>query len=147
MGLKHCKLTDRAQRRLIEFFCGGSDGAQGSDLLGIHANSTTLFYRKLRVIIADKLDQQAPEFDGEIEEAEHRFDRAETWDPHYGRCWQRRIALYGHTGNRKKAEAAAQKLRELDLPVEIDAISNSYPFRRAEHRDLFMNGLRQAGLN
>lgn len=85
--------------------------------------------------------------DGQIEEAEYRFDRAETWDPNYGRCWQRRIALYGHTGNRDKAQAAAQKLRDLDLPVEIDAISSSYPFRRSEDRALFLNGLRQAGLN
>lgn len=85
--------------------------------------------------------------DKEFEEAAYRFDRAETWDPNYGRCWQRRVALFGYTGQRDKAQAAAQKLKALGLPVDIDTITNSYPFRLDKHKNMFMTGLRQAGLN
>lgn len=83
----------------------------------------------------------------EFEQAEARLDRAETWDPNYGRCWQRRIALFGYVGQRDKAQAAARKLKELGLPVDIDTILNSYPFQLDKHKEMFLHGLRQAGLN
>ena len=40
------------------------------DLLGLQANTTTLFYRKLRVIIAEKLEHEASKLAGEIESDE-----------------------------------------------------------------------------
>ncbi len=85
--------------------------------------------------------------DGEYDKAESRFDHAETWDPDYGRTLQRRIALFGLKGDRDRAQAAATRLKELQLPVDIDTIAASYPFRLAKHRDVFLTGLRQAGLN
>ncbi|MFK7755107.1 MAG: winged helix-turn-helix domain-containing tetratricopeptide repeat protein [Sedimentitalea sp.] len=85
--------------------------------------------------------------DEEFEQAEFRFERSEAWDPNYGRCWQRRIALFGYIGQRDKAQAAATKLKELGLPVDIDTILTSYPFQLSKHKDMFLHGLRQAGLN
>lgn len=85
--------------------------------------------------------------DEEFDQAEYRLDRAETWDPNYGRCWQRRIALYGYIGRREKAQYAAKKLKDLGLSADIETIASSYPFRMKEHQDMFLTGLRQAGIN
>ncbi len=42
-------------------------------MLGIQANTAALFYRKLRIIIAEKLEAEASEFAGEIELDESYF--------------------------------------------------------------------------
>ena len=44
-----------------------------ADLLGLQANTATLFYRKIRVILAEKLEAEASEMAGEIELDESYF--------------------------------------------------------------------------
>ena len=73
MGLKRCKSSEKAQRKLLEFFVLEVTARAAADLLGLQANTTTLFYRKLRLIIAEKLEQEASELAGEIELDERYF--------------------------------------------------------------------------
>ena len=44
-----------------------------TDLLGIQANTVALFYRKIRLVIAEKVGAEAVPFAGEIEEDESYF--------------------------------------------------------------------------
>jgi len=85
--------------------------------------------------------------DAQYDAASERLDRAQAWDPFYGRALQRRIALSGLTGDHDIARQAASKLSELGLPMDFDSIASSYPFRKDEHNELFQDGLRRSGIN
>lgn len=78
--------------------------------------------------------------------ADARLTRAETWDPRYGRAYQRRIALSGLLGDREAAIHAADRLRALGMPLDPDRIEATYPFREPAHAALFSEGLRNAGV-
>lgn len=79
--------------------------------------------------------------------AEERLTRAHRWDPGYGRALQRMVSLYGLRGERDQALAAARKLSDLGLPLDLQTIMASYPFRRSEDRDMFIDGLKCSGVN
>jgi tetratricopeptide (TPR) repeat protein len=78
--------------------------------------------------------------------AEERLMRAHRWDPSYGRALQRMVSLYGLRGERDHALQAARKLSDLGLPLDLKSIAASYPFRRAEDRDVFIDGLKRSGV-
>jgi transposase len=67
MGVKRCKLAKKTPRKLLEFFVLEVPARAAADLLGLQANTTTLFYRKVRGRIAEKLEAAASEVAGEIE--------------------------------------------------------------------------------
>lgn len=73
MGLKHCRLKDREHRKLLEFFVAEVTVRVTADLVGVQANTAALFYRIIRVVIADKLEAEASEFAGEVELDESYF--------------------------------------------------------------------------
>ena len=73
MGLKYCKLRDKTQRKLLEYFVLEVTARAAADLLGLQANTTALFYRKIRLIITAKLEAAASEVAGEIELDESYF--------------------------------------------------------------------------
>jgi len=51
----------RTQERLLEFFVLEVTARSAANMLGIHANSTALFYRKIRQVIAFYLANEAAE--------------------------------------------------------------------------------------
>jgi transposase len=74
MSIKRCKLDKKTQRRLLEFFVLEVTARSAADVLGIQANSSALFYRKLRELIAWHLEQEAEEvFAGQVELDESYF--------------------------------------------------------------------------
>ena len=74
MKLTHCKLSKKAQKKLLEFFVLEVTARAAADLLQIHPNSAALFYRKIRLVIEYNLSLEAHEtFDGEIELDESYF--------------------------------------------------------------------------
>jgi tetratricopeptide (TPR) repeat protein len=83
----------------------------------------------------------------EHDAAEERLVRAHKWDPGYGRALQRMVSLYGLRGERNRAMQAARKLSDLGLPLDLKTIAASYPFRRTEDRDVFIDGLKRSGVN
>jgi tetratricopeptide (TPR) repeat protein len=78
--------------------------------------------------------------------AEERLLRAHRWDPCYGRALQRMVSLYGLRGKRDHAREAARKLSDLGLPLDLKSIAASYPFRRTEHYEVFVEGLKRSGV-
>ncbi len=68
MQITHCKLLQKHQRKLVEYFVLEATARTAADLLGMQPNSAALFYRKLREVIAYHLEQEAHEiFDGVVE--------------------------------------------------------------------------------
>jgi transposase len=62
MYLKHCKLNNREQLRLIEFFVAGTTARTAADLTGVHRNSAVRFFHKLREKIAFKQQNRSEQF-------------------------------------------------------------------------------------
>lgn len=73
MGLKRCRLRASEQRKLLEFFVAEVTARAAADLMGLQVNTAALFYRKIRIVIAEKLEADASEFAGEIELDESYF--------------------------------------------------------------------------
>ena len=72
MPIKRCKLGKRQQLRLLECFVLEVTARSAADMLGMQANTTMLFYRKVRHLIAGKLAETFPEH-GEFEVDESYF--------------------------------------------------------------------------
>ncbi len=72
MAIKRCKLGKKQQLRLLECFVLEVTARSAADVLGIQANTTMLFYRKVRHLIAGKLAETFPEH-GEFEVDESYF--------------------------------------------------------------------------
>lgn len=74
MKITHCKLKKSIQNKLLGFFVLEVTARAAADLLGIQANSASLFYRKIREVISHHLALEADEvFDAQIELDESYF--------------------------------------------------------------------------
>ena len=76
MGLKHCRLSDKRQSKLLEYFLLEVTALTADDLMEIQANMAVLFYRTVQMIITETLETEASEFAGEIELDESYFEGA-----------------------------------------------------------------------
>ena len=70
---RRSRLPASIQEDLIRHFVAGSTARTAADLTGIHRHTATLFYHKLREIIAVELAKQSPFLSGEIEVDESCF--------------------------------------------------------------------------
>jgi transposase len=70
------RLLPSIQRDLIRQFVAGVPARTAAELTGVNRNTAILFFHKLREVIADKLAQEAPFLDGEIEVDESYFGGA-----------------------------------------------------------------------
>lgn len=73
MRLRHSKLTHFQTDRLLEHFVAGTPARTACLLTGVHRNSATAFYRRLREVIAARLAEEALELAGEVEVDESYF--------------------------------------------------------------------------
>ena len=72
MVRRRCKIAVFRQAKLLEMFVGGVPARTAAELVGVNRHSATLFYHKLREIIAVELEDESP-FDGEVELDESYF--------------------------------------------------------------------------
>jgi len=72
MKLKRCRLTEKKQDRLLEFFVGEMTARTAADLAGVNKTTAAYFFHRLREIIVWKLDETSP-LAGEIEADESYF--------------------------------------------------------------------------
>ena len=63
---RRSRLPVGTQKRLLEHFVAGTPARSAAELVGVNRNTATLYYRKLREIIAEQIAHDAP-FPGEIE--------------------------------------------------------------------------------
>ena len=76
MYLKHCKLGKNKQLELMKYFVAGATARTTADLAGIHRNTATRFFRRLRERIALKQHHRGEQFGGEVELDESYFGGA-----------------------------------------------------------------------
>lgn len=72
MERRRCKITAYKQARLLDMFVGGVKARTAADLVGVNRHSATLFYHKIRRMIAFELEDESS-FYGEIELDESYF--------------------------------------------------------------------------
>jgi len=72
MHISGCRLTEKRQDRLAEFFVVGSTARTATDLLGVNRKTAAYFYHRLREIVAREMAHSSP-FAGEIEVNESYF--------------------------------------------------------------------------
>ena len=73
MYVKHCKLSNKEQLRLLEHFVAGTPARTAAEIVGVHRNSAIRFFHKLRVKIALKQQNRSEQFCGKIELDESYF--------------------------------------------------------------------------
>jgi len=69
---RRCKISSYKQSRLLELFVGCVTARTAAELVGVNRHSATLFYQKIRQMIAYELEDDTP-FAGEIELDESYF--------------------------------------------------------------------------
>ena len=73
---RRSRLPTRLQEELIKSFVGGTTARSAALLTGVNRHTTTLFFRKLREVIAQRLNEETPELlGGEVEIDESYFGR------------------------------------------------------------------------
>lgn len=71
---RRSRLRRGIQEELIKYFCGGVTARAAAEIAGVNRNTAILFYHKLREVIFEALDAEAPELmAGEIEVDESYF--------------------------------------------------------------------------
>jgi transposase len=74
MSVFRCRLSNKVQLDLLKYFVLEVTARSAANLLQIHPNSAALFYRKLRTVITEHLEEEAKEiFNGRIEIDESYF--------------------------------------------------------------------------
>ena len=67
------RLTERVQEDLIRQFVAGATARTAAELVGVNRHTATLYFHKLRELIASKLAEKEPWLSGEIEVDESYF--------------------------------------------------------------------------
>ena len=74
MALKFSKLSPRQHGELLKLFAASVTARAAAQLVGVHRNTAALFFRKLRVLIAEHQEHQMRQaFDGHVEIDESYF--------------------------------------------------------------------------
>ena len=72
MNRRRSRLPAELQRHLVEHFVAGTPARTAADLVGVNRHTATLYFRKLREVIAQKVEDHSP-FTGEVEIDESYF--------------------------------------------------------------------------
>jgi len=75
MARRRSKLSSYRQSKLIEHFVAGTPARTAAELVGVNRNTAILFYRKLREVIAERIEDES-HMSGEIEVDESYFGGA-----------------------------------------------------------------------
>jgi transposase len=74
MAVFRCRLSIKTQRELLKYFVVEVTARSAANMLGIQPNSAALFYRKVRTVITEHLNEESKEiFNGQIELDESYF--------------------------------------------------------------------------
>jgi transposase len=60
MRMSGCRLEEKTQDRLAEFFVGGITARSAADLVGVNRKSAAYFFHRLRQLIAEQLEDAMP---------------------------------------------------------------------------------------
>lgn len=92
MNRRRSKISSYKQNKLLVLFVGGVTARTAAELAGINRHSATLYYQKIRAMIAQAIEDETP-FDGEIEIDESYFGGQRKGKQ--GRGAARKIPVFG----------------------------------------------------
>ena len=72
MKRRRSKISPYKQSKLLELFIGGVPARTAAELAGVNRHSATLYYQKIRAVIAHEMSESSP-FSGEVELDESYF--------------------------------------------------------------------------
>jgi adenylate cyclase len=84
---------------------------------------------------------------GDFAEAVRLESRAVRLRPHFGTAWRTLAASAGISGDQAIAVWALSEAKRLQPSLSLDWVVKYYPMVRPEHRALYIEGLRMAGLS
>ena len=121
MHVSRCRLTEKQQDRLAEFFVAGVTARSAGDLVGVNHKTAAFFYHRLREIIAHHLAESAP-FAGPVELDESYFGGHRKGKR--GRGAGGKVAVFGilKRGGRVYTVVPADLRRETLMPVIRDKV-------------------------
>jgi transposase len=73
MKRRRCRISVYRQSKLLEYFVGGVPARTAAELAGVNRHSATLYYQKLRDVIAYEREQKNPLMAGSLELDESYF--------------------------------------------------------------------------
>lgn len=68
---RRIRLGKTKRDRLLEHFVAGTTARAAAELVGVHRNTSTSFYTRLRKVIAEEMEKAAP-MSGRASEVERR---------------------------------------------------------------------------
>ena len=153
------RLSAHVQLSILQHFVAGTPARAAAQLVGVNRHTTTLYYRKLREVIAQRLEAETPElFDGEVEVDESYFGGVRRG--RRGRGVPHKVAVFGLLKRGGKVHAVVIRnvqgktlmpiMRSRILPHSIvytDAYSaygvldvSEFRHWRINHQNRFANG-------
>ena len=65
--MKHCKLSNYKQCQLKKLFLANVSARKAAEIVKVNRNTSTLFFRKIRKIIANQMSKNGDKLSGEVE--------------------------------------------------------------------------------
>jgi len=119
---RRSRLSVSVQRCLIEHFVAGVTARTAADLVGVNRHTATLYYHKLRELIAARLEQESPFELGEVEIDESYFGGHRKGK--HGRGAAGKVPVFGllKRGGRVYAAMIPDTKRTTLLPIIRDRV-------------------------
>lgn len=158
MAVFLCRLKKKIQLELLKFFVLEVTARAAANLLGIQPNSAALFYKKVRLVICEHLDEESKEiFKGQIEIDESYFGG--TQKGKRGRGAAGKVAVFGMLKRKGKVytvivgdTSSSSLMPEILRKIKLHSIvyTDSYPsynaldvsgfhHHRINHSETFVN--------
>ena len=84
--------------------------------------------------------------DGQFEDAMSFERKAVQLRPHFGTAWRTYAAAAGLAGDMEAAKAALAEAKRLQPSLSLEWVENFHPIVKLQHRQIYCQGLRIAGL-
>ena len=84
--------------------------------------------------------------DGQFEDAMSFERKAVQLRPHFGTAWRTYAAAAGLAGDMEAAQAALAEAKRLQPSLSLEWVENFHPIVKLQHRQIYCQGLRVAGL-
>ena len=85
--------------------------------------------------------------DGQFEEAMSFERKAVQLRPHFSTAWRTYAAAAGLAGDMEAAQATLAEAKRLQPSLSLEWVERFHPIVQSQHREIYCQGLRSAGLS
>jgi transposase len=136
MAVFRCRLSKKTQLELLKYFVLEVTARSAANLLSIHPNSAALFFRKVRIVITEHLNEESKEmFNGQIEIDESYFGG--TRKGKRGRGAAGKVAVFGMLKRHEKVYTVI--LRDTSANMLMYEIANKIKLQSIVYTDNYQS--------